>query len=489
MTTPGRNDPCPCRSGKKFKHCCLRARDAALETPGTLAWRRLRRAVDDFAMGKTLLEFVVTTYGPRAADEAWAEFSGLEEPFDPQTPHLALFMSWLFHRWSPDPHDPSSTVSAALHERIPTQLFLEHAGRRLDPVVRRYLEGCLAAPFSFHEVLRCDPGCGFNARDLFTGEERDILERSATRGMEPGDIVFGQLVQAEGITMLECAGSCFIPPIRKIELIDLRKKLLRGEANCTREALRDWDFELIERYLEIADDLLHPRVPKLQNTDGEPLEMHRLVFDIDSPEVVLRALADLDFEATAEGLVARAERTSRGEIKRVAWEWKKTGNRMHKSWRNTIQGHLEIKGHKLSAEVNSARRAIELRLLIESRFGDEVRFRADRIQSLEKLIGERAPSGRAADGMDWDAAKLEGPDVTAAVQQLMAEHYESWVSEKIPALDGRTPLEAVRDAEGREKVLALLIDAERHARRMKPPVDEAVLRRLRERLGLAGMAE
>src|SRR5256884_125892 len=214
MTTPGRNDPCPCRSGKKFKHCCLRARDAALETPGTLAWRRLRRAVDDFAMGKTLLEFVVTTYGPRAADEAWAECSGLEEPFDAQTPHLALFMSWLFHRWSPDPHDPSSTVSAALHERIPTQLVLEHAGRRLDPVVRRYLEGCLAAPFSFHEVLRCDPGCGFNARDLFTGEERDILERSATRGMEPGDIVFGQLVQAEGITMLECAGSCFIPPIR-----------------------------------------------------------------------------------------------------------------------------------------------------------------------------------------------------------------------------------------------------------------------------------
>ena len=490
MTTPGRNDPCPCRSGKKFKHCCLPARNAALETPAVLAWRRLRRAVDDFAMGKTLLEFVVTTYGRGAPDEAWAEFSGLEEPFDPQTPHLALFMSWLFHRWSPDPHDPSSTVSAALRERIPTQLFLEHGARRLDTVVRRYLEGCLEAPFSFHEALRCDPGRGFNARDLFTGEERDVMERSATQGMEPGDIVFGQLVEAEGITMLECAGSCFIPPIRKIELIDFRKKLLRGKANCTREALRDWDFELIECYLGITDELLHPRMPTMQNTDGEALEMHRLVFDIDSPEVVVRALADLDFEATAEGLVARAERTSRGEIKRVAWDWKKTGNRMHKSWSNTIQGHLEIKGRKLSAEVNSARRAIELRLLIESRFGDEVRFRADRIQSLEKLMGERAPSGCAADGTDRDAVGLEeGPEVAAAVQQLMAEHYESWVSEKIPALDGRTPLEAVRDAEGREKVLALVIDAERHARRMKPPVDEAVLRRLRERLGLAGLAE
>jgi hypothetical protein len=24
MATPGRNDPCPCGSGKKYKHCCLR---------------------------------------------------------------------------------------------------------------------------------------------------------------------------------------------------------------------------------------------------------------------------------------------------------------------------------------------------------------------------------------------------------------------------------------------------------------------------------
>jgi hypothetical protein len=355
--------------------------------------------------------------------------------------------------------------------------------------VRRYLEGCLEAPFSFHEVLRRDPGSGFRARDVFTGEERDVMERSATQDMEPGDILFGQLVDAEGITMLECAGSWFIPPIRKIELIDFRKRLLRGKTNCTRAVLRDWDFELIECYLQIADELLHPRMPKLQNTDGEPLEMHRLTFDIDSPEVVVRALADLDLEATAEELLARAERTSRGEIKRVMWDWKKAGNRMHKSWSNTVLGHLEIKGRKLRAEVNSARRASELKLLIESRCRDDVRFRADRIQSLQKLLAERASSARAADGLDPDAVGLEGPDVTAAVQQLMAEHYESWVSQKIPALDDRTPLEAVRDAEGREKVLALLIDAERHARRMKPPVDEGVLRRLRERLGLAGTAD
>ncbi len=32
--------------------------------------------------------------------------------------------------------------------------------------------------------------------------------------------------------------------------------------------------------------------------------------------------------------------------------------------------------------------------------------------------------------------------------------------------------------------MALLMEAERNARRMKPPVDSATLRRVRERLGL-----
>ncbi len=41
---PGRNDPCPCGSGRKYKHCCL-AKDTA-PSPDELLWRRLRRDLD-----------------------------------------------------------------------------------------------------------------------------------------------------------------------------------------------------------------------------------------------------------------------------------------------------------------------------------------------------------------------------------------------------------------------------------------------------------
>ena len=35
-------------------------------------------------------------------------------------------------------------------------------------------------PFSFHEILRCDPGHGFRARDLITAAECEVFERSAS---------------------------------------------------------------------------------------------------------------------------------------------------------------------------------------------------------------------------------------------------------------------------------------------------------------------
>ena len=48
MSATGRNDPCPCASGRKFKHCCLRALDA--EDVARLFRRRINRAwpIDQF---------------------------------------------------------------------------------------------------------------------------------------------------------------------------------------------------------------------------------------------------------------------------------------------------------------------------------------------------------------------------------------------------------------------------------------------------------
>ncbi len=44
----GRNDPCPCGSGRKFKKCCIyRRRAADLRTANTLLHKQLQRADAD----------------------------------------------------------------------------------------------------------------------------------------------------------------------------------------------------------------------------------------------------------------------------------------------------------------------------------------------------------------------------------------------------------------------------------------------------------
>lgn len=43
MSRPGRNDPCPCGSGRKFKHCCLHKRSRPVEPEPALSPEAERR--------------------------------------------------------------------------------------------------------------------------------------------------------------------------------------------------------------------------------------------------------------------------------------------------------------------------------------------------------------------------------------------------------------------------------------------------------------
>jgi hypothetical protein len=480
----GRNEPCPCGSGKKYKHCCLGASTHEAESPERLVWRRVRRVLDGFPA--MMLKFIDDVYGPAAVEEAWTEFTLASDEddtaFDPDSAHIPLFMPWFFHAWSPDVD--TSIVDETLRDHSPTAELLQRRGRRLDPVLYRYLEACVDAPFSFHEILRAQPGHGFLARDVFSGEEWEVIERSGSEPMQAGDLLFGQLVDIDGITLLEASGPVLLPPGDKIHVIELRKQVMGGTGATPKERLRDWDMEIREMYLMLAERLLEPRLPELRNTDGELIVPHRVVFDVDSAQSAFDALKHLALDEPDEELLASSEHDADGQLRRVRIDWKKPDNAMHASWDSTMLGSIDINGARLIGEVNSAERAAELKRLIEEALGSRTRHRATEIQTMESALASGAERRRpAASADEIDLAKL--PEVQARINELMAAHYEEWATAELPALGDRTPLEAVTDPDGREMVESLLAQMERGSREMKPPMDEVILRRLRERLGLA----
>ena len=492
----GRNDPCPCGSGKKYKHCCLGKEDAAaapappgitgeavLAEPNDLLWHRLHRF--DRAMATQLLDFSVEVFGKAALGEAWAEFAAAEDsPFNLGSPHLQVFMPWFYFNWPAGDPDTRVKKSAPRDETV-AGAYLRMKGRHLDPVERRYLQTCIETPFSFHEVVRCEPGKGFRLRDLFTGEEREVSERSGSRYASQGDLLLGKVMPIEHLALLEgCSGVAF-PPQRKAPIIELRNKMKRPGQPLTRERLHDYDHEMIDLYLEVAEQLLHPRLPELRNTDGEVLTFHKLRYDIDSPQAAFDALKGLAEGESEDALLSVAERDEKGALRSVGFGWLKRGNAQHAHWDNTVLGHIEIDGKTLSVEVNSRERAERFREIADRLLEGVGRYKTALIESteaaLERLRAQK-DSKAARESEDLKAR----PEVQALMAKHLDAHYETWPQTRLPALGGKTPLEAVKSPDGREMVEALVAQIERGLPSLYPGSPEALIARLRARLGLSG---
>ena len=472
---PGRNDPCPCGSGRKYKHCCLRG--AEVVPDAERHWRRVRRVLEP--LGRDLVRQAARHFGVIGLDEAWNEFFfETTGEFDPESRFGALFFSWFLHDWLPDPHD--TQLPAAVRDTTVAQAYLARAGHRLDPIARRYVEACIETPFSYYEVIDCRPGTGLRLRDVLRGGEADVTEHTASRSVQVGDCLFTKLVAIDALVLAEGMAPTAIPPAYKAELIGLRKALGTRDSLFGADTLHQFAGELREVYLDI-EAALH-QLPELRNTDGDPLEMHTLNFELDAPEAAFRRLEDLG----AGFGEPEVERDAAGELLRAEVIWARGPNKKQKDADNTLLGTLRIEGTRLTAEVNSAERAAALRGLIERRLGDTARIRPGVVESVQSLLERETPPARGRrEQRDRERADLAAdPEVQDAVREMLRSHYRRWVDQKLPALGNRTPRKAVRDRDGREAVEALLAQMERDGVRMNPPLHPEIIRELRTTLGL-----
>ncbi|MBI5658096.1 MAG: SEC-C domain-containing protein [Nitrosomonadales bacterium] len=483
---PGRNDPCPCGSGKKYKQCCLMAEQAPPENE--FLWRRIRRAIEGSPM--RMLEFATAHFGREALPEAWDDFMPHREdeqdgPFTMDTPHMPVFMPWFFYEWLPYNHD--TAVKREAQDRITVgRAYLDKKGRQLDPLLARYIEQCCASPFSFCDILSVRPGAGFTARDIFTGKEMEVTEHSGSRQSRAGDILFGKLVVMDGVTMLEACAPFMFPPMEKGAVLELRKQMERRNKTITPEVLREYRYEMLDIYHDIVDRLLNPPMPQLQNTDGDPLLPHRLVYGIESPRAAFDALSPLCLTGTAEELLADAESDASGNLRKVEFSWQKKGNEKHQSWDSTVLGHIEIEGNGMTIEVNSENRAQKIRTLVEKMLPGAC-YKTTVIESLQSLLAREKEQGETAASRQRRKEQEElnsRPEIRAQIAGHLRRHFSTWPETSLPALGGKTPMQAVKTRDGREMVEALLLDFERRSSHTNMPFDPAIIAELREKLEL-----
>jgi hypothetical protein len=254
------------------------------------------------------------------------------------------------------------------------------------------------------------------------------------------------------------------------------------------EKLHTYAAALRTAYFDIADRLYHPQLPKFCNTDGEPLLLQTLHFDLRcSPRDAFEHLCSLSLDRPEDECMEDPQYDAAGELRAVRFTWMKRGNAKHASWDNTILGTLRIDGGRLSVHVNSQRRAATIRAEVEQRLGADAVYRTTVMESIEKALEEgrtRPETPAQRRGREADARLNALPEVQEQLRMMAAAHWERWLDEKIPALRNRTPRQASRTAEGRERLEALLQSFAEHAAAQGESPFRADVPALRRELGL-----
>jgi hypothetical protein len=215
MKTLGRNDPCPCGSGKKYKHCCLQKE----ETQATNDWSgAVPRA----------LRWLKAKY-PEALRETldYGFFGSLNENDYNQLQHhesfqgiRAIALEWLL---------AEGTITVKGNERPVSEMLLGPEGPLFSASERQYLELLAAAPLSLYEVVGVTPGKCMTLKDTLVPERQPALvrEKTASENVVKFDLIAARIIPADHHNVL--SGALYsIPRNGGLELIGKLRKELDG---------------------------------------------------------------------------------------------------------------------------------------------------------------------------------------------------------------------------------------------------------------------
>ncbi len=196
----GRNDLCPCGSGKKYKKCCgivtpiteLRSRHEQKLQKEYAAWVE---RLNHFVAGQVSSETV------QKARERFAVEVGLSDESVMQPEWAAHFFNWFVL-------DVKTTGETVLES------YLKQHGRRMDPDLRRSFT---RLHLNAYEIVQVERDV-LTVRHPLSGETRYVL-RTSPLNMQPGQIIVGRLLNL-GLRDLLFSGSIILQPHVKPALVE-----------------------------------------------------------------------------------------------------------------------------------------------------------------------------------------------------------------------------------------------------------------------------
>jgi hypothetical protein len=484
----GRNSPCPCGSGKKFKKCCGASMPrGASELFAPMPEEMMTGTKLDLYM-EAFRILMVYAEGMKRDPENGAALRKVDRDFEKMyKPGTDSGLTDSFHmNWF------ALDNRFGLEQRTVTEMFLqEDLAADLPDDIEEAIHHLSESYATCHQIREVRSG-SIVFEELVTArlwtvnhagepEEQDAL---------PGDIWHARFVGPSGDAY--CFGQPYIfEKTAKKDFTKIVKHLIAIfeeyastrsiEFKLPRDAFKSgagfWAgylYQSVASASEEARDIIAPPPsrpkPVLCTTDGEKVRLCDVRFKI----------------ITGEGLAGKLSRMrglEKDDQEKDHWVWTKKGNRRMKSWTNTLLGHVTIRGDELLGKTNSLERAMRLKNKLAIGLGKMVEYvsiEGRDIASMPPASEEEKQKFR-----EEQRQLMSDPEVRKALEEKQREYYlKDWIRSRIPALEDRTPKEALKTREGRLMLEHLINQMEAMAPANKDAVIQTDMNFLRKALGL-----
>ena len=422
----GRNDPCPCGSGKKFKKCC--GRQANQQAAGedrddgvgkAVLWLTSRHA-------KAVKTSIAAMLNEDLDNEEQTRLQELDE-HDRQGVQINA-MEWLLA-------EGSIAVKGA--QRNVADLLLGPGGPAFAPGQRSWIEQLRRQPLRLYDITEVLPGAGMRLCDALDTEAAPVMvyEKSGSEHARVGDLIGVRIMELDGHHEISGAAYPFSRLMNASLLAELHAVV--EDAAVHGEKLSH-ELSAIIRRCWIAQYARPLPLPTLIDShSGDPILLitdHYRVKNWDDLAAALKTQSDIEGDR-ASG-------------------WARHFDCADGQTRQSVSINLGKSEDRIELFYKTQNYADRGRPWFEALAGESVEF-AGRVLSDPRSAMKNPPTGKPASS----ATTIPNlpPEVLAeAIEKMLRRTYANWSDEPIQALGGKTPRQAIATATGRERVRGLL---------------------------------
>jgi hypothetical protein len=427
---PGRNDPCPCGSGKKYKHCHqLADENVAPATPPSSTVRDSDGAASaavDWLTDRHRKGFKVaveTLFDDLWPDDAPGGINSLG--VDVQQALQINLVEWLIAEGEMQVKGAQCRINAVL---------TGPDGPRLSAGQRRWLAQQGERPLRLYTVTEVRPGDGLTLCDAIDADAPAVVvqERTASRQARPGLLIGARVMALDD--HLELSGAIY--PFSMLAQPGVLAAVRAVEASGFHpDNVRTLHSQAIARAW-LRQFVMPPELPKMIDaSSGEPILL------------VTDHYRVLDPAALATSLAARADVA--GDV-RAGWRRELAGD--DGAFRSLAAINPGKQPDRIEVFYRTQRHADEGRVWFDTLAGAAVRHLTREItdpQGALRATSPGTPAGKVPPSLP------PGP-LADAIEQALRRSYARWADEPMPALAGNTPRQAIGSAAGLERVKGLL---------------------------------